>query len=319
MDVIDAAGVRDSLSMNQCIDAMETAMRAISERAAAVPPRTIMPLVDKSAYFGVMPGSMAEPLVYGAKVVSLHPANAQAGRPTIQGFVVLFDHHTGAPTVLMDGAEITAIRTAAASGLATRLLAREDVSTLGVFGTGVQALHHLDAISAVRPISGARIWGRSVDKARAFVAAHQGRNGVELVAVEDPREAAACDVICTLTASPEPVLQGAWVSPGSHVNLVGAHSPTTREADTDLIRQARLFVDSLESADNEAGDILIPIREGAISRSHILGEIGDVLLENIGGRATAADITVYKSLGLVPQDLVAAQTAYLNWRAARKG
>ena len=130
MEMIDADGVRNSLSMAQCINAMETAARAISEQSVAVPPRTIMPLVDKSAYFGVMPGSMADPLVYGAKIVSLHPANAGTARPTIQGFVVLFDHQTGEPRVMLDGAEITAIRTAAASGLATRLLAREDAYIL---------------------------------------------------------------------------------------------------------------------------------------------------------------------------------------------
>lgn len=319
MDMIDAEGVRQALTMPQCIAAMETAMRAVTEQSAAVPPRIIMPLVDGSAYFGVMPGSMADPKVYGAKVVSLHPANPAAGRPAIQGFVVLFDHATGEPMALLDGAEITAIRTAAASGLATRLLARPDASTLGIFGTGVQALHHLDATCAVRPIRTVRVWGRSPDKARAFASLHDGRSGAEIMAAELPHEAAACDVICTVTASAEPILFGASVPEGSHVNLVGAHSPAAREADSDLIRRGRLFVDSTGSAYNEAGDILIPLGEGAIERSHVLGEIGAVLLGAIPGRQAGTDITIYKSLGVVPQDLVAAQIAYANWRTSRTG
>ena len=316
--MIDAAGVRKSLTMAQCIDAMETAMRAVSEKSAAIPPRTIMPLVDGSGFFGVMPGSMADPLVFGAKVVSVHPANAGTARPTIQGFVVLFDHRTGEPAVMVDGAEITAIRTAAASALSTRLLAREDASSLGIFGTGVQAARHLDAICTVRPIANVRIWARTVERAQAFVAEHQGRSGARLAAVEDPREAAACDVICTVTASPAPVLQGAWVSPGSHVNLVGAYNAQTREADTDLVRRARIYVDSAESAFNEAGDILIPIEEGAITPDHVVGEIGKVLLGLVPARASASDITIYKSLGLVAQDLVAAHVAHINWQARRR-
>lgn len=252
-----------------------------------------------------------DPLVYGAKVVSLHPANAAAGRPVLQGFVALFDHHTGAPFALIDGAEITALRTGAASGLATRLLARRNARTLGLVGYGVQALAHLEAICAVRTIEEIRVWGRSPEKARAFAERHADSVSAKICAAE-AQEVAACDVVCAATAAREPVLLGAWLRPGAHVNLVGAHTPATRESDTALIKNSRLYVDSLASAFSEAGDILIPIEEGAIDRSHVIGEIGALVLGQIIGRRTADEVTVYKSLGFVAQDLIAAHAVYTS-------
>lgn len=310
MHIITADQVRSLLPMSECIAAMETAMTAVSQGRLAMPSRIIMPLVDNSAYFGVMPGSLADPSVYGAKVVSLHPANPAAGRPAIQGFVALFDHDHGQPVAIVDGAEITALRTAAASGLATRLLARPDARTLGLFGNGTQATAHLEAICAVRPIEEVRVWARSPEKAEAFVRAHAARTQANIVAVGDPAEAGGCDVVCTVSGAAEPILKGAWVMPGAHVNLVGAHSPTAREADTDLIVRGRVYVDAFASAWNEAGDLLIPIEEGAIDRAHIVGEIGALLAGNIPGRTDDSEITVYKSLGVVAQDIVAAHRAY---------
>lgn len=310
MKIIDAEQVRTTLSMADCIEAMVTAMTSVTRGDLSVPNRIIMPLVDNSAYFGVMPGSMSSPRIYGAKVVGLHPGNPAKGRPAIQGVVILFDHDTGVPLAVVDGAEITTLRTGAASGLATRLLAREDASTLGLFGYGVQAAVHIEAICAVRQIDEIRVWGRVEDKARAFAEEHADLTGARVVAVSDPREAAACDVICTTTSSSVPVLHGEWVQPGAHINLVGAHAPTTREADTALIAAGRLYVDSLSSAFVEAGDILIPIDEGAIGRDHVIGEIGALQLGRIPGRTGDADITIYKSLGMVAQDLVAADTTY---------
>jgi ornithine cyclodeaminase len=315
MNIIDAKHIRTCLSMAECIDAMAIAMRAVSDGALSMPLRTVMPLVDKSAYFAVMPGSLADPLVYGAKVISLHPANAAAGRPTIQGFVALFDHETGEPIALVDGAEITAMRTAAVSGLATRLLARPDATTLGLFGYGVQATSHLEAICAVRKIEEVRVWGRSFERSREFAAQHVKTGGPRIVAVDDASAAAACDVVCTITASAEPVIRGQWVEPGAHVNLVGAHAPSAREADTALIKAARVYVDSLDSGFNEAGDILLPIKEGAIDRSHVLGELGALVSGRIAGRTSRGDITVYKSLGIVAQDLVAAHAVYQKFAA----
>lgn len=307
MNVIDAETVRATLSMPQCIDAMAAAMKAVSQRNLAMPGRIVMPLVDGSGYLGVMPGSLADPRVYGAKIVSLHPSNPATGRPAIQGFVVLFDHETGAPFALVDGAEITTLRTAAASGLATRALSRADAKSLGLFGYGVQAAAHFDAVRAVRPIEEVRIWGRSLERAEDFARKHGQRTGLDVTAVEDPRAAAGCDIVCTTTGAHEPILSGSWVRPGAHVNLVGAHAPTAREADTALILNARVYTDALESAFAEAGEILIPIAEGTIDRDHVVGEIGDVLLGRIDGRRNDLEVTVYKSLGVVAQDIVAAE------------
>lgn len=312
LTIIDAKTVRARLPMRDCIEAMVTAMIAVTKGTIAAPPRIIMPLIDQSGYFAVMPGSAAEPLVYGAKVVSLHPANLAAGRPVVQGFVVLFDHATGAPLAFIDGAEITTLRTAAASGLATRLLARKEAQTLGILGYSVQASAHLEAICAVRDIAEVRVWGRSQERARDFVVKHAATTSATIVAVGSVEEAAACDIICAVTGAHEPVIRGAWIRPGSHVNLVGAHTPKTRESDTALIARSRVFVDSLESAFTEAGDLLIPIAEGAIDRTHVVGEIGALLLGQIDGRTSKDEITTYKSLGLVAQDLVAAHAVYLR-------
>lgn len=313
LDLIDAARVRELMTMADCIDAMAEAMAAASSGRIATPPRIIMPLIDKTGYFGVMPGSSAEPRVYGAKIVSLHPGNPARGLPAIQGFVALFDHDTGRPVALVDGAEITGMRTAAASGLATRLLARPDASTAGIFGTGVQAATHLEAMLAVRPIRSVLVWGRTRSKVEAFARAQAERHEVPVRAAA-AEEAAACDVVCTVTGAPEPVVRGAWVADGAHVNLVGAHSPTTREADTALVARARVYVDSMESTLNEGGDLLIPMREGAIGRDHIVGEIGQLVLGRIEGRRSPREVTLYNSLGVVGQDLVAAHLVYRRAR-----
>jgi ornithine cyclodeaminase/alanine dehydrogenase-like protein (mu-crystallin family) len=315
VEVIDAVRVRTHLSMSECIEVMAKAMIGVSEGTFSIPPRIVMPLVDGSAYFGVMPGSLSCPLIYGAKIVNLHPANAAAGRPTLQGLVALFDHHTGRPLAVIDGGEITTLRTGASSGLATRLLARPDSSTLGLFGSGVQAASHLEAICAVRPIKQVRVWSRAWVHACAFAERHRHRFECDVVPVREPKDAATCDIVCAVTSASEPVILGDWLRAGAHVNLVGAHTPKTRESDTALIKRGRLYVDSLKSVLTEAGDIMIPIEERAIDGSHIVGEIGALLTGRITGRTTAEQITVYKSVGVVAQDLAAAHAIYRRARA----
>jgi len=319
LTIINAAQVRDLLPMNECIDAMVPAMIAASTGTVAIPPRMISPLIDKSAFLGLMPGSSAEISTYGAKVVSLHPQNPSQGLPAIQGFVTLFDHQSGAPVAIIEGAEVTGIRTAAASGLATRLLAREDATTCGILGTGVQAITHIDAMRAVRPLTEVLIWGRDFAKAEALAAEQAERTGLNIQATADPKAAAACDIICTVTGSAEPVLKGEWVKPGAHVNLVGAHSLTTREADTDLIVKSAVYADLLESLKNEGGDVMIPLQEGAIDESHVVGELGQLAKGDISGRGDAEQITVYNSLGNTAQDLFAARHVYDKALAQKVG
>ena len=317
--LISADEVRKLLPMSECVDAMAEAMRSASAGTVKVPPRLFMPLFDDSAALGLMPGSASHPEIYGAKIISLHPKNPARNRPLIQGFVTLFDHDSGAPLAIVEGAELTAIRTAAASGLATRCLARSDARSHGIFGTGVQADTHIDAIASVRPIEKVLIWGRNADKARALADARARQTGLAISATEDPEEAAACDVVSTVTGAAEPILLGRWVSPGCHVNLVGAHSAATREADSDLIATAKVYTDLLESLFNEGGDVLVPIEEGRIQRSHVMGEIGQIVGGEIQGRSSNHDITLYKSLGITAQDLFAAHLVYTKAVAAGAG
>jgi ornithine cyclodeaminase/alanine dehydrogenase-like protein (mu-crystallin family) len=317
--VIRAADVRNLLPMAECIDVMDRAMRAFSAKTVKTPSRIIASLDGDSGYFILMPGEMKSPPVYGAKIVGLHPGNPAQGRPAVQGFVTLFDRNTGAPVALVDGAKITATRTAAASALATRVLARKNASSHGIFGTGVQAASHLDSVSLVRDIKSVFIWGRDHEKAREFARVHAEQSGIQIIAVENPAEAANCDIISLVTNSPEPVLQGTWLQPGAHLNLVGAHEPHDREVDSEAVSRSTIYVDSRAGALTEAGDLLIPISEGTISEKSIVGEIGNVLLGNRPGRKDEQQITLYKSLGIVSQDLFAAEHVFSKAQKTGRG
>jgi ornithine cyclodeaminase len=317
MLIINRKEVERLLPIAACIDVMADAMRAASSGAVSMPLRLFTPLADDSGSLGLMPGSTLEPPYFGAKVISLRFDNPAKGLPTVQGYVSLFEHDTGTPVALIEGSSVTAIRTAAASGLATRELARQAARSHGVFGTGVQAVTHIDAVACVRDIDRVVVWGRDPEKVRRFAAQQSARTELEVIATDDPAEAAACDVVSTVTAANEPVLEGEWLRPGCHVNLVGVHTPDAREADTEAVRRARVYVDLMESAMNEAGDLLIPIAEGAIGKAHILGEIGQVLAGAVAGRTGDGDITMYKSLGIVAQDLFAG--AHIYARALEDG
>ena len=307
LTIINAAAVRELLPMSECIDAMEPAMIAATTGAISMPPRLVAPLIDESGLFLLMPGSSTELSAFGAKVISLVPGNPARGLPAIQGFIALFDHDGGAPAAIIDGAEVTAIRTAAASGLATRLLARSDARTCGIFGNGVQAATHIDAMRAVRPVDEIIVWGRNPDKAQAFAQEQARRTGISTRATADPEEAGACDLVCTTTASPEPILSGEWVKPGAHVNLVGAHSLNARECDTGLVVRSAVYVDLMESTRNEGGDIMIPVADGAIDETHVTGELGELLQGKIPGRQDDRQITLYQSHGIYAQDMFAAK------------
>ena len=313
--IINAEEVRKLLPMGECIDAMEPAMIAATTGTISMPPRLAAPLIDESGILGLMPGSSTELPGFGAKVISMCPGNPAKGIPTIQGFVALFDHATGAPVAIIDGAEITAIRTAAASGLATKRLAREDARTCGIFGNGVQAATHIDAMRAVRPVDEILVWGRNPDKVKNFAQEQAKRTDMNIRATDDPSKAGACDMVCTVTGSPEPILKGEWVRPGAHVNLVGAHASGMREADTDLIVKSAIYVDLMESMRNEGSDILIPINEGAIDEEHIIGELGQLLTGKIAGRQNAEQVTLYKSYGISAQDLFAAKHIHAKAQA----
>lgn len=296
--------------MDGCIDLMAQAMIAASAGTAQAPPRVGLSVGEAGNTLLLMPGASRNPAVFGAKLVSLFDGNPAHQRPAVQGLITLFDSATGAPLAIVEGSSVTAIRTAAASGLATDRLAREDANSCGIFGCGVQATSHIDAIAAVRKLEQVLVWGRDETRAEAFARQECQRTGLNVRAVADPAAAAACDIVCTVTAARRPILRSAWVLPGAHINLVGAHAITTREADTALVARARPYVDLLASAQRESGDLMIPVQEGAINEGHIVGEIGQLLTGKIAGRVDKAQITLYKSLGITAQDLYAAFGVY---------
>lgn len=269
MRVISRDLVRKLLPMNECVEVMARAFEDASAGRAVVPSRQHTLIPGGRGQLLTMPCATSGVDSYGAKLVSVHPDNAGAGLPTIQGVVILFDRLTGAPKAIIDGAEISAIRTAAGSGIATRLLARADASTCGILGAGVQASSHIDAMCAVRPIREVRIWARDPDKAQAFVNGQSLRPGCRVKVVADPAEAAACDIVCAVTGSSRPVVRASMVRPGAHINLVGSHTPDSREADSLLIKRSAVYVDLMAAARLEAGDLLIPESEGLIENDHI--------------------------------------------------
>ena len=315
--VLDSECVYRSLDMSACIDLMAATQAAVSRGDIRLPPRSVLQVADSTGYFFVMPGEIGANEVLGAKLVTLFPENPYRGVPTVQGYILLFDSTDGTPLALVDAASVTALRTAAASGAATRLLARKDASALAVLGCGVLAETHLKAMLAVRPMRDVRIWGRNPDKATAFAERHAGRGGARVQAVADAADAVAdAHLVCTVTGSPTPILQGEWLSPGAHVNLVGAHNPATREADGVVLERGRVYTEITEFALAEAGDILLAIEEGHFTQTGIIGEIGAAIDGAVPGRTDENDITVYKSLGNTAQDLAAAH--YVYSRATRR-
>ena len=318
--LIDKETVVRLLEMPACIDLMATTQAAISRGEIEPTLRSSLPIAEVAGRFLVMPGVLPQAGVFGAKLATLYPENRARGLPTVQGHIALFDEGAGAPLAVVDAGSVTAIRTAAASGAATRLLARWDASTLALLGCGEQAQTHLEAMLAVRPVRQVRVWGRDFDKAGAFAARQSDRVGVPVVAAADAREVVAgADLVCTVTGSHTPILEGGWLAAGAHLNLVGAHSPTTREVDGTAMGRARVFTEITEFALAEAGDLLLAIGDGLFSASDIVGEIGDAIDGKIPGRLSEDDITIYKNLGNTAQDLAAAHYVYSQVKGQSAG
>ncbi len=310
MRLLARRALEQALPVDTCVEAMAVAMRAVSAGETDVPLRTHLPIRGTSGKLVVMPGSMAGLGVFGLKIVSKYPRPAGSQLGSHVGMVILFDSESGVPLALLEGGTLTEIRTAAASALATRLLAREDAAVLAILGTGAQAERHALAIPAVRKIQHLRLWGRTQVRAQALAERLSAQLDAS-VEVCSSAEAAVrgADVICTTTSSPTPILHGQWLSPGAHVNLVGAAVPTSAEADSTCLQRARIYVDSRSAAAAEAGELRQALVAGCIGEDAIIGEIGEVMLGNIPGRTHPAQITLYKSLGMAAQDLAAARVA----------
>jgi ornithine cyclodeaminase/alanine dehydrogenase-like protein (mu-crystallin family) len=337
--VVSHADVHRLLAMDACIELVAEVLAATSRGAAVLPLRSAVWMPDRTGMIGLMPGfvdqraaagaaghpgrpaggapaTVADPRRLGLKVVSIFPGNHGTGYDSHQGVVLLFDPGHGTPIAIIDASSITAIRTAAASAVATRALARPDASDLAILGSGVQATSHLAAMRAVRPIRRVRVWSRNSDHAHRFAAASPIR--VDVMATAQAAVDGA-DLICTTTAARTPILEGAWLAPGAHVNAVGACFASARELDTAAVARARLIVDSRASALAESGDFLLARADGAITDAHLAGELGDVLLGRVAGRRSPDEITLFESLGIAVEDLAAAHHVYARALATASG
>lgn len=312
--VIGREEVRSRLTYEACIPIVREAMIALSQGRTRQLLRQIIDL-DAGRAFGVMPGAMGVNDVFGAKLISVFPENFDKGLQSHQGVVAIFDPETGAPAAIVHAGEITAIRTAAASAVATDALARPDATRLAVLGYGEQAETHVAAIAKVRPLDDVAVWGRSPERAAAFAERVAAELDLPIRPCASAREAVAtADIVCTVTAASEPVLLGEWLAPGAHVNLVGSSRPGPVEVDDDLVVRARVFADHRESVLRQGAEILRAKAAGLIGDEHVLGEIGQVLDGSLPGRVSPGDLTVYKSLGSIVQDL---STAWALYRQAR--
>lgn len=312
--LVNEAGVEELLRMSRCVEVMRATLRSLALADSVLPLRSLMWLPDRSGLLGLMPGYVGEPRAFGIKVVTVMPKNHGTPYGSHQGVVLLFDDQHGQPLAMIDAAAITSIRTAAASAVATDVLALPEAGDLALLGSGVQARSHLEAMAVVRNLRRVRVFSRSQERARRF--AETTRAPVPIEVMESAEAAVrGADLICATTSATEPVLRGEWLSPGAHLNAVGSCFPHAREIDGDAVRRARFFTDCRESCEKEAGDFLGALRDGVVEPEHLLGEIGEVLTARIDGRISRHDVTIYESLGIALEDVAAAAEIH---RAARE-
>jgi ornithine cyclodeaminase/alanine dehydrogenase-like protein (mu-crystallin family) len=310
--VLNHAEVERLLPMPECITVMEDALSALARGEFHQPLRTIVKPSNAAGVLAMMPSFRAgDKPAFGLKAICVFPGSAKFGKDAHQGGVLLFSGETGELLALLNASAITAIRTAAVSAVATKLLAREDANELAIIGAGVQARSHLQAMACVRPIKRAHVVARQPENGRKFAEEMQAKVPFPIEPVDNSESAVSgADIIVTVTNAREPVVKRDWISSGTHINAIGTFSPAAREIDTATMAAATLFVDRRESALNEAGDYLIAAKEGIIGPEHIRAELGEVLTGTYPGRTSRDEITLFKSLGLAIEDLAAAEYVY---------
>lgn len=319
--ILDSSQIKKLLPIVDCIELMSDALSALARDEVHQPLRTIVRPPNARGLLGLMPAYRAgERGSFGLKAICVFPDNPSQGKDAHQGAVTLFSRETGELLALMNASEITAIRTAAVSAVATRLLAREDAHDLGMIGAGVQARSHLAALASVRTIKRARVVARNFDHAERFADEMQPKFLFDILPVRKNEEAVRnADLIVTATSSLEPVINKDWICPGAHINAIGTHSPNSREIDSATMALARIFVDRRESALNESGDYLLAAKEGVVTPESIVGEIGELLIGKKSGRTSEAEITLFKSLGLAIEDVACADYLYRKAQAENAG
>jgi ornithine cyclodeaminase/alanine dehydrogenase-like protein (mu-crystallin family) len=308
--VINRHDMAELISMPECIVLMRQAFVLVSQGRTIQPIRQGLVLPSGRGVLSLMPGQIDEPACFGIKVVSVFPGNHGTAYGSHQGAVLLFDDETGALKAVLDGRDLTALRTAAASAAATDVLARQDARTLTIYGYGDEAESHLRSLTLVRDFERITICGRSAAKAQAFAGRMSEALGRVLDFSNDIEASADADVVTTVTAADEPYLLGRFIKPGTHLNIVGSSIPTAAEIDDSLVAKSRFYTDYTASTLELGGEIRSAIERGAVTRDHILGCVGDVMTGKVEGRRNDADITLFKSLGMAAEDLVCAATIF---------
>jgi alanine dehydrogenase len=311
---LSSEDVRRALPMADAVEAMKDAFLALSARRVGLPARTRLPLEGDGLAL-IMPCSDPEIGAASLKWLGFRPSNPSRGLSVIHAMVILADQKSGAPLGILEGSALTALRTGAASGAATDVLARRDAATAAIFGAGAQARTQLEAVKAVRPLARARIFDLDRGAAGAFADEMSRRLGLPVEAAASAADAlAGADVVCTATTATEPVFSDGGIRPGTHINAVGVFDRLYAEIPSETVARSRVFVDHLEAALEEAGDLLRPLSAGRISRSHFETELGTVLAGRAEGRRAPDEITLFKSVGSAVQDLYAAERAVANAR-----
>lgn len=307
MRVLSREDVRQGLPMRQAIDAIKGAFRQLSVGQADVPLRTALEVPPCNGVTLFMPAYLATDHEMAVKIVSVFNENPDKGLPLIHALVVVVDAETGAPAAVMDGTYLTALRTGAASGAATDLLAREDAQVVAIFGAGAQGRSQLEGVCAVRPIEEVWVYDIAARRASTYAKEMSERLLLPVRVADTPGDAVRpADVICTATTSSSPVFDDADVRPGTHVNAIGAYTPEMQEIPPETILRAKVVIDHREASLAEAGDLLIPLQQGLMSEDHIYAELGEIVAGDKSGRETSEEITLFKSVGVAVQDVAAA-------------
>jgi alanine dehydrogenase len=313
LKILTKKDIQTALSMAQAIQSVRLAYIQLSRGNAVAPLRTQVPVADREGVVLFMPAFLPQQRAMGAKIVSVFPQNLQSGLDTIHAVVILLDAETGRPKALLDGTYLTALRTGAASGVATDLLARQDSKVAAIFGAGVQGRSQLEAVCTVRSITKVRIYDPSPDTARIYAMEMQQWGAPipqDISVALTPAEALdGADIVCTATTSMTPVFRDQDLSPGVHINGIGSYTPEMQEVPPQTVVRSKLVVDSLSASLAEAGDLILPLRNGMLEESDIHGEIGQVAAGDIPGRETDSEVTFFKSVGLAVQDVATASLA----------
>jgi alanine dehydrogenase len=319
--ILSGGDVRRAVRMAEAIQAVKEAYIQLSTGQAVVPLRTPVEVEKRDAVTLFMPAYLAASDAMGAKIVSVFPGNPAEGLPLIHAVVIVVDAETGRPVALMDGTHLTALRTGAASGAATDLLARPDARVAAIFGAGAQARTQLEAICTVRPIEKVWVYDTVPEAALAYVEEMKGHGRpvpTDVMVAASPAQAVGeADVICTATTSTTPVFDDAHLKPGVHINGIGSYTPEMQEVPAETVARARVVVDSRSASLAEAGDLIVPLAEGLITKAGIHGEIGEVAAGRISGRGSDQEITFFKSVGVAVQDVAVADL--ILRRAAEMG